>query len=104
MKRALIVSGGWVVFGLGVLLLPVPLPLPFPAGPILILVGSAILTPHSKTFRRGVQRLRHRFGWLSRAMDTLARRAPPNVQTMMERTRPIALERFARLRADRAQA
>jgi len=104
MKKILIVSGGWVVFGSGVVLLPVPLPLPFPAGPVLILIGSAMLTPHSKTFRRGVQHVRHRYGWLSRGMDKVACKAPGSVKAMMARTSPVALERRARLRSARAQA
>lgn len=96
--KILLVLVGWVSFGLGVLLLPVPLPLPFPAGPLLVLVGCAILTPRSKPFRRAVQRVRFRFSWLSHAMDKLAARAPSSVRTMMEQTSPLPLERQARLR------
>jgi hypothetical protein len=104
MKRILILTGGWLTFVSGVLLLPVPLPLPFPAGPILVLIGCGILTPHSKTFRRGVQQLRFRYGWLSRAVDRLSQRAPRIVKSMVAQTSPLALERHARLRAERAQA
>ncbi|MGD0190599.1 MAG: hypothetical protein ABSD74_07645 [Rhizomicrobium sp.] len=108
MKKFLILTGGWLTFGSGVLLLPVPLPLPFPAGPVLLLVGSSILVPHSKTFRRGVMRVRYRFGWLSRGMDVVSNRSPTIVKSMVcpmvERTRPAALERHARLKAARAVA
>lgn len=104
MKKAFILAGGWTIFGSGVLLLPVPLPLPFPAGPVLVLVGCAILTPHSKSFRRGVQRIRFRYGWLSRGMDRLTDKAPRMVKSMVDRTSPLALERYARLRSVRVQA
>jgi hypothetical protein len=83
---------------LGVLLLPVPLPLPFPAGPVLVLLGCAILTPRSKRFRRAVQRARFRFAWLSQGMDKLAARAPSSVKLMMAQTSPLPLKRHARLR------
>jgi hypothetical protein len=99
MKRILILAGGWITFVCGVLLLPIPLPLPFPAGPVLVLIGCAILTTHSKPFRRGVQKLRFRFGWISRVMDKLTRRAPRMVKIMVQRTSPVALERRARLQA-----
>jgi hypothetical protein len=98
MKNFLLVPAGWLSFVSGVLLLPVPLPLPFPAGPLLILLGCAILTPRSKPFRRAVQRLRYRFSWLSRGMDRLAARAPSRVKAMMAQTSPRPLERHARLR------
>ena len=102
MKRILILAGGWITFACGVLLLPVPLPLPFPAGPVLVLIGCGILTTHSKTFRRAVQQLRFRYGWLSRGMDRLTHRAPRMVKSMVERTSPLPLERYARLRSLRA--
>jgi hypothetical protein len=98
MKTFVLVAAGWLCFVLGVLLMPVPLPLPFPVGPILVLLGCAILTPRSKSFRRGVQRVRHRFGWLSRGMDRCATRAPASVKSMMAQTSPRPLERHARLR------
>lgn len=99
MMKILLLAFGWATFGCGVLLLPVPLPLPFPAGPILLLIGCAILTSHSKTFRRGVQRLRFRYGWLSRAMIRCASRAPRMVKLLVERTNPLVLERLARMRS-----
>ena len=99
MKRFLILAGGWTTLVGGMLLMPVPLPLPFPAGPVLVLIGCGILTPHSKTFRRGVQRLRFRYAWLSRGMVKLTGRAPRIVKSMVDQTSPLALERHARVRA-----
>jgi hypothetical protein len=103
MKRFFILSGGWLTFVLGVLLLPVPLPLPFPAGPVLVLIGCAILTTHSKPFRRGVQKLRFRYGWVSRTLDKLTHRSPRMVKTMVARTSPVALERQARAQTPRPE-
>jgi len=102
MKNFLLVPAGWLSFVSGVLLLPIPLPLPFPAGPVLILLGCAILTPRSKPFRRAVQRVRYRFSWLSNGMDRLAVRAPSSVKVMMAQTSPLALKRYARLREFRS--
>ena len=104
MKKILILAGGWVLTGVGALLTPIPVPLPFPVGIMLFLVGCAILTAHSKPFRRSVQRLRHENGWLSRALETVTRRAPSSVKTMELSTRPLAFGRQARIRARRADA
>ena len=100
-RKTLILASGSTITVVGALLTPVPLPLPFPAGIMLFLVGCAILTTHSKPFRRGVQRLRHRNGWLSRGLEYLTRRAPRRVKTMEAATRPVALGRYARMRARR---
>jgi hypothetical protein len=131
MKKLLILAGGWVLTVVGAILTPIPMPLPFPfpIGITMLLVGIAVLTTHSKTFRRGVQYIRHRNGWLCRGLDTIARHAPHVadsfvkrcgsdgrlvrgvraatnglvriVTTMIARTRPIALGRRARMMARR---
>ncbi|HEY2444736.1 MAG TPA: hypothetical protein VGI20_03250 [Rhizomicrobium sp.] len=101
MKKFLILSGGWTVTIVGALLTPIPLPLPFPLGIMMFLVGCAILTTHSKAFRRLVQYLRHHNGWLSRGLEFLTRRAPKRVKTMEEVTRPLAFGRQERMRARR---
>jgi hypothetical protein len=101
MKRFLILTGGWAVTIVGALLTPIPLPLPFPLGIMMFLAGCAILTTHSKFFRRLVQYLRHHHGWLSRGLEFITRRAPRQVKTMEEATRPLAFGRQARMRARR---
>jgi hypothetical protein len=101
MKKILILTGGWIVTIVGGLLTPIPLPLPFPLGIMMFLVGCAILTTHSKMFRRWVQHLRHRNGWLSRGLVFVTRRAPERVRMMEAVTRPVALGRHARMRARR---
>lgn len=99
MKRFLILAAGWVLIVLGALTTPLPIPLPFPVGMMVFLVGCAILTAHSKPFRRAVQRLRHRNGWLSRGFEQITRRAPSQVKAMEQATRPLALGRQARMRS-----
>jgi hypothetical protein len=102
MKKILILATGWIVAVVGALLTPLPLPLPFPIGITMFLVGCAILTTHSKPFRRRVQQLRHRNGWLSRGLEFVTRRSPDVVKTMEAATRPLALGRQARIRARRS--
>ncbi|MGB8363408.1 MAG: hypothetical protein WCE20_02615 [Rhizomicrobium sp.] len=102
MKKFLILAGGWIVTIVGGILTPIPLPLPFPLGIMMFLAGCAILTTHSKTFRRGVQYIRHHNAWLSRALETITHRAPNRVKEMVHRTRPRAHGRHARMRARHA--
>jgi hypothetical protein len=103
-QKFLILAGGWIVAVFGLLLTPLPVPLPFPVGIMLFLIGCAILTTHSKMFRRWVQHLRHRNSWLSRGLEYVTRRAPALVKSMVHRTRPVALGRHARIRARRDEA
>jgi hypothetical protein len=101
MKKFLILAGGWFLTIVGGILTPIPLPLPFPLGIMMFLVGCAILTTHSKPFRRAVQYIRHHNGWLSRALEKLTHRAPQRVKVMEAVTRPVALGRKARMQARR---
>jgi hypothetical protein len=100
-QKFLILAGGWIVTAVGALLTPLPLPLPFPVGIMLFLIGCAILTTHSKMFRRWIQHLRHRNSWLSRGLEYITKRAPAQVKAMVHRTRPHAVHRHARIRARR---
>ncbi|HEY1614041.1 MAG TPA: hypothetical protein VGF97_10160 [Rhizomicrobium sp.] len=102
MRKFLILAGGWAVTIVGGLLTPIPLPLPFPVGIMMFLVGCAILTTHSKTFRRGVQFLRHRNHWLSRGLEMITKRAPARVKAMVQMTSPLAHDRHDRMRARRS--
>ncbi len=134
MKKFLILAGGWIITIVGAILTPIPMPLPFPfpIGITMFLVGCAILTTHSKTFRRGVQYVRHHNVWLSRGLEfiakhtsdivekmahrfthrregrfsrgfaTIARRSCELMRNMVHRTSPHAHGRHARMRARRA--
>lgn len=75
MKKILILTGGWILTIIGGILTPIPMPLPFPfpIGITMFLVGCAILTTHSKAFRRGIQYIRHHNDWFSRGLEFVAR-------------------------------
>ena len=97
MRRIFFVGLGWTLITIGVVIVPVPLPIPLIGiGPILI--GCAILTAHSKSFRRGLQRVRLRFVWLSRQFDMFTERGPLAVRHMVRRTHPVVIMRHARMR------
>jgi hypothetical protein len=98
MRRIFFVGLGWTLVVIGAVVMPMPLPIPLIGfGPILI--GCAILTAHSKSFRRGLMALRLRFGWLSRHFDSFLHRGPQAIRHMVRRTRPVVLMRHARMRA-----
>ena len=87
MKKFLILAGGWFMTVIGAILTPIPMPLPFPfpIGITMLLVGCAILTTHSKPFRRGIQYIRHHKGWLSRGLEAVARHVPSVVEKTVHR-------------------
>lgn len=100
MRRALLLAVGWVCLIGGFLLCFVPLPIPL-IGIVPFLIGAAILSQHSKPFRRAFQYLRHRFEWFSQTIERVAHRTPDMVKHMVRRTNPIAHVRLARKKARR---
>lgn len=130
-KKFLILAGGWSMTIVGGILTPIPMPLPFPfpIGITMLLVGCAILTTHSKPFRRAIQYVRHHNAWLSRGLEFVARhtsdiveklafrvtrqrhgrfsrgfakmawRSSAIIRTLVHRTSPMAHGRRARMRA-----
>ena len=99
-QRTLWIICGWALVVTGLLLLPAPVPVPL-IGVMPLLIGLAILTTHSKSVRRRLQFLRHRFDWLSRTVERFAHRAPAIVKHMIRRTNPLAHVRLARMRSHR---
>ena len=87
MKKVLILTAGWILTIVGAILSPIPIPVPFPLpiGITMLLVGVGILTTHSKTFRRGVQYLRHHHGWLSRGLEAIAKHMPKVLDGVVRR-------------------
>ena len=87
MKKFLILAGGWFMTVVGLILTPIPMPLPFPfpIGITMLLVGCAVLTTHSKSFRRGIQYIRHHNGWLSRGLEWIARHTSEVIETVTHR-------------------
>lgn len=103
MRRIFFLGLGWILVVIGVVMTPMPVPIPMLGlGPLLL--GCAILTAHSKSFRRGLQRMRARFGWLSRRLDQFRERGPRTIRHMVHRTRPSVLLRHARIRARQKSA
>jgi hypothetical protein len=91
---------GWGLFAVGGVTMIAPIPIPL-VGVVPFLLGCAILTHHSKTVRRAVQAVRHRFAFVSAYLEKRAHRFPGSVRRMMRRTNPLAIRRRARLRARR---
>jgi hypothetical protein len=87
---------GWSLLIAGALIMPLPVPIPF-IGAVPLLLGCAILTSHSRYFRRSLQGLRHRWAFLSRSLEHLATRGPHSVKAMIKRTNPHALARYLRM-------
>ncbi len=82
----------------GLLLTPAPVPIPL-IGVVPLLAGCAILSHHSRLFRRGLQRLRHRYRVVSRFIEHFGARAPAHVKVMVSRTDPRAVARHLRRRS-----
>jgi hypothetical protein len=97
MRKLFLLAAGWLLVVVGLVLTPAPVPIPL-IGVVPLLVGCAILSANSKTFRRALQRLRRRFGFLSRWLEDVRHRMPRQVKTMIRRTNPHALFRLARMR------
>ena len=100
MRRILFLVLGWLCLVGGFLMCFVPLPIPL-IGIVPFLVGAAILSKHSKAFRRAFQYVRHRFEWFSKMIEGVAHRTPGMVKHMIRRTNPVAHVRLARMRAHR---
>jgi len=95
MRKIFWMTIGWLLVIVGIVLTPAPVPIPL-IGVLPLLIGCAILSTHSKWFRRAFQRLRLRFGSISRWLDRFVHRAPRIVKVMIRRTRPLSLLRHAR--------
>jgi len=93
---------GWGLVAVGAVLIVLPVPVPL-VGLVPFLVGGVILTRHSKSFRRLLQIVRHRFAFFSRYLERHAHRYPGGVRRMMHRTRPHVILRHARIRNRRKE-
>jgi hypothetical protein len=96
MRKVLLLAAGWVLVVAGAILMFTPIPVPL-AGILPLLLGCAILSGVSKTFRRRLQGLRHRSDMVSRFLERHVHRVPRIVKVMIHRTRPHALRRHARM-------
>ncbi len=98
LRKLFILAGGWLLVIVGILLTPAPVPIPL-IGVLPLLVGCAILSRHSRMFRRNLQYLRHRVEFVSRWLEHFATRGPHSVRHMVKRTHPGAFKRYDRLRS-----
>jgi hypothetical protein len=97
LRKFLYLILGWTLLIVGLALTPAPVPIPL-IGIVPLLLGCAILSQHSRRFRRFFQWLRHRYRFISRWLENFAHRAPASVHRMLRRTNPRAIERFLRRR------
>jgi len=87
---------GWVLTIIGVVLTPAPIPIPL-VGLLPLAAGLAILINYSRSMRRVIQRVRHRVHWLSYMIEHMAHRAPKKIGQILHRSRPQAIVRKERI-------
>jgi hypothetical protein len=92
----LILTAGWVLTIVGVILTPMPIPIPL-AGLLPLAAGLAILINYSRTMRRVVQRVRHRVRWFSFMLEHFAHRLPKKIAAILHRSHPAPLARRDRI-------
>ena len=96
MRKVLILTAGWLLTLIGIVVTPMPIPIPL-IGLLPLLAGLAILINHSRTMRRIIQRIRHRVRWLSYMIEHGAHRLPKNISRILHRSHPAAILRKERI-------
>ena len=96
LRKILMLTLGWVLTLIGIVLTPAPIPIPL-AGLLPLAAGLAILIHYSRTMRRVVQRIRHRVRWFSYMIEHAAHRLPKKIGQILHRSRPHAIERKERI-------
>ena len=96
MRKVLILTAGWVLTILGVLITPMPIPIPL-IGVLPLMAGLAILIHHSRTMRRLLPRIRHRVRWFSTMMEHFAHRLPRTMARILHRSHPAPIARKERI-------
>lgn len=96
LRKILLLTAGWVLTLLGVLITPMPIPIPL-IGLLPLCAGLAILIQNSRTMRRLIQRVRHRVRWISYMLEHFAHRLPKNIARILHRSHPAPIERHARI-------
>jgi hypothetical protein len=98
MRKILILTAGWILTLLGVVITPMPIPIPL-IGVLPLMAGLAILIHHSRTMRRAIQRVRHRVRWFSYMMEHFAHRLPRAIARILHRSHPAPIHRKERIAA-----
>ena len=96
LRKVLILTAGWLLTLIGVVVTPMPIPIPL-IGLLPLLAGLAILINHSRTMRRVIQRIRHRVRWLSYMIEHGAHRLPKNIGRILHRSHPAPIARKERI-------
>jgi hypothetical protein len=96
LRKILILTAGWLLTIIGVVVTPMPIPIPL-IGLLPLTAGLAILINHSRTMRRAIQRARHRVRWFSYMLEHFAHRLPRKIAQILHRSHPAPIERQARI-------
>ena len=96
MRKVLILTAGWLLTIVGVVLTPMPIPIPL-IGVLPLMAGLAILINNSRAMRRVIQRVRHRVRWFSYMIEHMAHRLPKKISKILHRSHPAPIERRARI-------
>ena len=98
MHKILMLTLGWILTIVGVVVTPMPIPIPL-IGLLPLMAGLAILIHYSRRMRRLIQRARHRVRWLSYMLEHFAHRAPKKIRAILARSHPKSIERRARIQS-----
>jgi hypothetical protein len=96
LRKILILTAGWLLTIIGVVVTPMPIPIPL-IGLLPLTAGLAILINHSRSMRRVIQRVRHRVRWFSYMLEHFAHRLPKKIAQILHRSHPAPIERQARI-------
>jgi hypothetical protein len=96
LRRILILTAGWLLVLVGILITPTPIPVPL-IGLLPFTAGLAILINYSRTMRRVIQRARHRMRWFSYMLEHFAHRLPKKIAQILHRSHPAPIVRKERI-------
>ena len=96
MRKFLILSLGWLLTAIGVVVTPMPIPIPL-IGLLPLGAGLAILINNSRTMRRAIQRIRHRVRWFSYMLEHFTHRGPKAIGRILHRSHPASILRKERI-------
>jgi hypothetical protein len=98
LRKYFMLTLGWVLTLVGIVVTPMPIPIPL-IGLLPLMAGLAILINYSRTMRRLIQRARHRVRWVSYMIEHMAKRAPKKIAQILHRSHPASIERHARIQS-----
>ncbi|MBV9045436.1 MAG: hypothetical protein JO167_14935 [Alphaproteobacteria bacterium] len=96
MRKIALLTLGWILVLIGIVVTPMPIPIPL-IGLLPLLAGLALLIDNSRTMRRVVQRIRHRVRWLSYMIEHGAHRLPKKIAQILHRSHPAPVARKERI-------